>query len=349
MSESSPTDKVEDAPKGEVETKDVKDTPAEPSPADKVEGKPEGKPEAKGEKGDMLAAVKAALAPKTDKTPKSDEPDPKSEAKTEEPAKEGGEPEAESDELTEEELSRLKPKTKKRIDSLLAERAERDREIEHLRPAAEQFDKVVRFVQEAGLVPDEVNQLFEIGKNLKQDPRKAYDQIKPVFEQLQRMFGDILPDDLQDKVNKGLITAPDAKALAEARTNAAIAEQRANRSSERETQFRQQTVNRELVDEVRAKVSGWEASKEKADPDWKLKQPHVMRAIKVALHERGTPPNAAEAVEIAEKALAEINADFKALVPRKREVKAVTDAASNRSTAKPTTMLEAARAALKTG
>jgi hypothetical protein len=351
MPDPSPDDKVEDAPKGEETTTDVKENPAEPSTADKGKEAEPDKGEVdklKGEPGDMLSAVKAALEPKADKTPKSDEPDPKSEAKTDESKKD--EPDEDSDELTEEELARLKPKTKKRIDNLLAERAERDKTIEQIKPKADQFDRVVDFVRDAGLVPNEVNQLFDIGKNLKHNPRAAYDQIKPVYEQLQRMFGDVLPDDLQDQVKKGLITAPNAKALAEARTNAAVAEQQATRMRERQEQDRQAAANTQHVGEVRTKVSEWETSKEKADPDWKLKQPHVMRAIENSLLRRaqtgGSPPTAAEAVEIAEKALTDINAEFKALAPRKREVKSPTDAASSRSTAQPASMLEAARAGL---
>lgn len=333
----------EDKPDVEVDEKaaDVKETTATPSPADQAEG---DEPEAKGE--DMLSAVKAALKSKSDKPPASDTPDSKSEPEADESAKDGDKAADESDELTEEELARLKPKTKKRIDNLLTERAERDKAIEELKPKAEQFERVVRFVQEAGLVPDEVNQLFDIGKNLKSDPRKAYDQIKPVYDKLQRMFGDVLPDDLQDQVNKGLMTAPNAKALAAARTDAAVAGQQAERMRAQQDETRQRESQAAHVTEVRTKVSEWESSQEKSDPDWKLKQPHVMRAIKVALLERGTPPTPAEAVVIANKALSDINAEFKALAPRKREVKPVTDVSSNRSSAKPSSALEAARAGL---
>lgn len=340
MPESSP-DTVEEGhkPDAAAETPDVKSS-AEPST---TEASAEKSVE-KGDKGDMLAAVKAALKPK-ETPPASKDKDSKPEEETPD-AKEGEAEESDSDELTDEELSKLKPKTKRRIDTLLADRAQRDQEIGALKPKAEQFDKLVDWVKEADLSQDDVNSLFDIGKNLKSDPRKAYEQIKPVFENLQRMFGDVLPDDLAEKVRIGQLAEADARALAVARTNAAVAERKASRVSQQDSERRQAEANAQHINAVQSAVSGWESTKAKSDPDWKTKQDLVKREIKLAIHEQGYPKTPADAVRIAEEALAEVNKTFTRLAPRKTEVRPVTDVASTRAQAKPSSLLEAARQAL---
>lgn len=332
------------------ENKDVKETSAEPSTAED---------KAKGEKPDILTAVKAALGKsKTEKAPVSEETDPKSgEAKTPDAKKEGEGEDAESDDLTEEELSRLKPKTKKRIDTLLSERAERDQTIEVLRPKAEQMDKLVDWVREADLNSEEVNQLFEIGKRLKSgtisDLRAAYDAITPIYSSLQQALGEALPADLAQRVAQGEISEADARKLTVAQTSSTLAERNATRASELAEQRKQDEVNQTYVRAVQTAVTEWESSKEKADPDWKLKQPLVTQAIRLAVHEQGYPTTTADAVKIAEAALTDVNKTFGQLAPRKKEVQAVTDVASTPSVAKPKTALEAARlglaAARKTG
>lgn len=318
-----------------TEAPDVK--PAESSAAD-ASAKPE-----KGEKDDILSAVKAALKPSEEKPPVSKEPDSKSEEKPESDKADEGD---ESDELTEEEKTHLHTKTRKRIDRLLTQRAERDQTIAETKPKAEQFDRIVNFVAEANLSPTEVNDLFDTGKALKNDPRKAWERLKPIMHTLNQMFGEVLPDDLQRQVNVGAMTAEAAKELAVARTNAAVAQQQVDRTRAQDETRRQNEQQQTHVAAVQTEVSKWESSKEKSDPDWNLKRPQVMRAVKLALMEKGVPPSPADAVTMAEEALKAVNEEFKGLAPRRKEITPITDVASTRSTAKPTSALEAAKQAL---
>lgn len=308
---------------------------------------------AKADKGDkpkdMLTAVKAALS-KTEKAPASeDTKDSKSEpAKTDDAKKEGEAAEGDEDDLTDEDLNRLKPKTKKRIDTLLADRAERDQQIGALKPKAEQFDKLVTWVRDADLNTDEVNNLFAIGKDLKSgNLRAAYDRIKPVFDNLQQALGHVLPTDLETRVKQGEISEPDARALATARATAVVAETNAKRTRELDEKRQQDAQSQTHITAVQGAVTEWETSKEKADPDWKLKQPQVTREIKLAILEQGYPKTTADAVKIAEAALAEVDKTFSRLTPKRKEVTPVTDvSASSRAAAAPKTMLEAARRGL---
>lgn len=334
-----------DAPKGETPavTTDVNPAAAAPSPAEKTGDKPEGV------KTDMLSAVKSALGKSKEKAPASEETDStKSEiVKPEVAKKEGEQADAKSDDLTPEEVSQLKPKTKKRIDTLLADRAERDQKISVLEPKAQQFEKLVEWVREADLSNDEVNNLFDIGKNLKSgNLRAAYDKIAPVYESLRLALGEVLPDDVKQRVARGEISEADAKALVSARTTATVATQQQTRAAEQAEAQRKSAEGQAHVTAVKTTVTEWETTKAKADPDWKLKQPLVMQAIKLAISEQGYPKTTADAVKISDAALVEVNKTFAQLAPRKREVQPITDVASTRSSAKPKTMLEAARAGL---
>lgn len=332
---------------GDKKTPDVKDSSAGSSPSEAAAEKTEKvEPAAKGEKGNILDAVKAALKPK-EKAPASEDKDPKQPDPTKPDAAKEGEGEEGDGDLTDEELSRLKPKTKKRIDTLLAERAERDKTITELQPKAQQFDKLVEWVREADLSQDEVNQLFDIGKNLKQgNLRAAYEQMTPVYENLRRALGEVLPDDLQQRVARGEIDEATAKRLATAETDKAIAQRQAQRTTETVNRQREQQATETHVNAVKTAVTEWENSKAKADPDWKLKQGLVTQAIELAVHRQGFPKTTADAVKMSEAALAEVNKTFAQMSPRKKEVQAVTDVASSRSTAVPKTMLEAAKAGL---
>lgn len=327
-----------------AKTPDVKDSSAGSSPPEAVAEKPDkGEPAAKGEKGNILDAVKAALKPK-EKAPASEETDSKP-AEKPDAAKEG-----EGDktgELTPEEESQLKPRTKKRIDTLLADRAERDKTITELQPKAQQFDKLVEWVREADLSSEEVNQTFDIARNLKHGNfRAAFDAIAPIYRNLQAALGEVLPDDLQQRVARGEIDEATARRLATAETEKVIAERRLQRTTEVSRQQREQQATESYVNSVKTAVTEWESSKSKADPDWKLKQGLVTQAIELAIHRQGYPKTTADAVKIADAALAEVNKTFAQMAPRKKEVQAVTDVASSRSTAVPKTMLEAAKAGL---
>lgn len=343
---SSPQDTVVEAPaKAEADvadkTTDAKATPAESSPADKGETK-----------GDMLEAVKAAIAKPEEKAPDSDEQGSKDETKTE-AAKEGEAEGDGSDDLTEEELARLRPKTRTRINNLLKERAERDDKIAALEPKAGQFDQIAKYVEDAGLTKDEVNQGFDVMRNLKHDPFKAYEILKPIMDQLEPIVGVRLPGDLQQAVNLGQLTEAHAKELARTRGQSTVSQQQLAWRDTQDQQRKQQEAHKGRVDEAATAVTEWETSKSKSDPDWKLKQPRISELIELEIvrkqqQDRNYFPTKAEALKFASDALDKVERDFKALAPRRREIKpGHVDSAATQSTAKPKSMLEAAKLGLK--
>lgn len=348
MPESATENDITTGDKTQVEAPDDTKTtdaqiPAESSTAD-----------TKDEKGDMLAAVKAALKPKEEKPSDSDEPGSKSEEADADPdaKKEGEEGEAEPDALTEEETAHLRPKTRKRIENLVRDRKERDEKIATLEPKAQQFDQVRGFVDEAGLTTDEVNQGFAVMRDLRRNPIEAYRRLKPIVDQLASMFGEgDLPEDLRQDVALGRITEQRARELVTARSQSSIATTQAAENAKREQERQAAEAHQRTVNDVAGAVTEWEHSKAKTDPDWKVKQPRVTELVELEIVRRQRTdqnyfPTKAEALKISQEALAKVEKEMKAFAPRPRAMSPVTDAGSTRSVAKPTNPVEAARMAL---
>lgn len=303
--------------------------------------------------GGVLDAVKAALAPQKESSPDSETEGSKDEPKPDEskpPEEAGDEDEGSDDDLTEEELSRLNKKARVRIGKLLAHRDELYRENGELKPLAEQHQKLVRYVSEAGLSPEEVNTGFEVMRDLKNDPLKAFERLKPIFSQLQQMVGEVLPEDLQSEVARGAISEAHARDLARNRSVAAVSQQTLVRTRQQAQEREQAAQVQAHVDAVASSVTEWEKSKAKSDPDWKLKQARVTELVQLELYKRqaeGKPfPTKDEAIGMSEAALKRVAEDFKRLAPKPREIKPSVETASTRSTAKPKSALEAARIGL---
>jgi hypothetical protein len=340
MPESSPelvTDEVKQAEPVAAETADVKVSSAESSPA-----------ETQGEKGTLLDAVKAALKPPTEKAPdsKTEGSEPDKAAKPDEGK------EVESDEHTEEELARLRPKTRKRIENLVAARRELEGHLAEIRPKAEQFDKVMRFIEDAKLTTDEVNDAFDVAKSLKnEDFHGAYNRLKPIVDKLESLLGIQLPDDLVRDVNEGRLPEDRARELARTKSQAAIASsQAARRATEAEEQRRLQH-HQGLQTRVQTAIADWETSKGRSDPDWKQKQSRVMEIVELetARRERRDPNFAwspEEALKFAETALQRATDEIRRYAPKPKAITPITDVASTRSSAPPTTALEAAKQGL---
>lgn len=306
--------------------------------------------EPKGEK-DLVASVKEALEAK-EKPPASETEGSQPEKESDKDAKkDGGEAETDSDDLTEEELARLRPKTRKRIENLLGQVHERDGVIADIKPKADQFDHLVRFVENAGLSTQEVNDGFDIMAALKNQPLAAYEKLKPIFQQLQILAGDVLPEELQIAVNQGQITEAHARELARTRSQAAVSTQQLTRRDQQEQVRNQQQETQRQQEGVRSAIAGWEKSKAGSDPDWKPKQQRVMELVELeTLRRSNADPNFRwtpdEAVKFADQTLAKVNDEFKRFAPRPKAVTPVTDVASTQSTTKPKTAVEAAKQGL---
>jgi len=292
-------------------------TAADPSPAD-----------GKGEKttAEVLDEVLAASKPGAEQAPDSETgqegPDGTDKAAIDDKSK-GAEEEL-PDEVTEDELKAQKPKTQKRIRKLLAQRDEyreigTPEEVKQFKHSHEQFTRITAYIEEAGLVSEEVSTGFEIMRLMKQEPLKAREALRPYMARLEQIAGEVLAPELAERVKQGAIAEEDARQLQRSQSREALAQAAAKRAADKAESIQQQTQTRTNTLEVQQSVSLWEQKWRAADPDYKAKQPRVQKEIKLAVLELGHVPSAKEAVAIAQKAIDEVNAEFKALRPSKKD------------------------------
>lgn len=292
----------------------------------------------------LLDSVKAALKPKTEgssPSPESQEASPNPDAPSEDDEKE---PDSDP---TEEEQARYHSKTRKQIRRLLAQRNDALDKVKEMEPEAAGFRKITNFIADSGMTGDEANLLLQVGRDMKRDPLKALETIRPFYEALTKMAGEVLPDDLKKAVEEGGITEPYARQLARARTEAALGNQRVQ-ANEAQTHQRQIAErNQQHADTCASTISTWESNQAKADPDWTLKQGRIGELIELDIRRNGYPQTAQKAVDLAEKARTQVNAEMARFQPRRPAVNPVNPASAARpAPVKPTTALEAARLAL---
>lgn len=304
----------------------------------------------------ILDAVKAALEPKDEeKSPGSEG----QEADTEDAEAKSEEDGAEDDlgDVTEEELSSYRPKTKRRIEGLLNERKALKDELEGLRPQAQQFEQMVNYVRDAGLDTHEVNQTFEAARLIKAasrgqvDPQVALDAIMPFVQEVQALAGQILPPELQSQVEQGALSEAHARDLARLRASTqardAAARQAADVAARQQAEQQTQAQARQAAQATAQAVSAWENSWKQSDPDYRLKTGRVQEKVELeVMRRRGAPLGPEEALAIAKKARADVEAELRAFQPKRTEVKPVTGQAASESRPKPKTSLEAMKMAI---
>jgi hypothetical protein len=303
----------------------------------------------KGESS-MLDAVKAAIKPK-DAAPASQTPE--KQADPADPAKPQETTSEEEKELSEDELKSLSARTQRRFRHLNSQVKTATALVEQLTPKAQEFDRLDNFVRSSGLSPTDVQGTLRIAADLRSDPHSAYQALLPIMQELQRIVGDVLPPELQQRVDAGLLHPEDALAFSRAAADAQVTRRRldAQTLAQQETNRRQQ--RQDQLNTAVSSVESWEKQQASRDPDWHLKQPEVREQLEleVARKRLADPtwiPTTAESMKMTQDAYAKVQERMKRFVPRPTEVRPGPGGggASPHSAPEPKTMLDAMRAAL---
>lgn len=311
------------------------------------------------ERAELLKVVNKALK-KEDPESEAGEGTSKQSDKSSKSENDNQKPEGDSEPLgdvTEEELKSYKPQTRKRIEGLLDERKRLTEERDALRPAADQMETLQTFMQERQLTPQNVSELLVVGGlAMSADPkdlRAALTRVDQFRDQIRSQLGEILPEDLQKKVDEGLMDAESAKEVALSRVETQRASSKVAKADE---QVQTATKQVQTVDETRAAeavhatISDWQRSKYSSDPDYPQKAALLQKEIKLRVMEAGGKVlDKAKALEIAEAAYKEVNTVFKSLTPPNKQPKRVlqSKAYSGNMASKPNSELEAAMAGLE--
>lgn len=278
--------------------------------------------DAQAEAPTLESVVAAALA--------QDAPKPEAEAKAEGDAPAGTDvpkadadkstPEAnaegEGDELpddpTDEELADLRAKPRKRIAKLLSQRNAARRELDVLKPDAENYRAIRTYMTETGLVNDDVANLFKFGAHLKTGNfEEAFKIAEPFFRVILEGTGRAIPQDLRGRVESGEMSEDAARTVARERMARAAAEQRVQ-TTESKVQEERATAHSQAI---HAATAEWEASVRATDLDFDLKAEPMKRFAMALVAERGLPKNPQEAVAYAKKAYDDATAFLRAAQP----------------------------------
>lgn len=286
----------------------------------------------------LLDVVNSTLDGAAEKAPDSEEqgqkqaePEPKAEAP------------AGKDDLggfTDDEFKALGRRAQDRIRQLVGETKGFREELEPLREKAQIADQILDVVRDKGLSTDDLNNTVEIAALIKSDPFAAFKRLEPIYQTLSAIVGKTLPDDLQEQVRLGYLTAEHAHELASSRNRAHLAESQRKKDVEERAAREEQDRWNKHVEGVSGAVSKWENSRSANDPDWNLKKDRVHELVELEIRRSGYPDNQDKAVAMAEKALERVESELKKLRPAPQAKTPVTGGSSPRATPAPKSILD---------
>ena len=223
------------------------------------------------------------------------------------------------------------------------------REKAQLAEKAKHYEEISDYMRANGLTNVELAQGFEVMALMKNDPFKAKEVLNSHMSKLAEYTGDILPVDIQEKLDNGFIDSDAAKELASYRARGQLSakaaeEYNAKAAAEAESQSRQH-MYQAVVD--------WESRVTLKDSEYRNKQALVTDRVKAIMQTAGNPKSPEEAVKYVEQAYGEINQRLGSLAGRNTPSRMPTSynsSSSGNSAPQPRTLKEAVSwAALRGG
>ena len=224
-------------------------------------------------------------------------------------------------------------------------------ERDALKPRAEQYDKVVQFMQSNHLSAEEMRDGMMVMALMKTNPAEAYKALKGYTERLAQFAGEVLPEDIQTKVKDGYTDEETAKELARLRAQQQFQVQRQQQMEavrQQEEALRAQQAEVELGNQRALAVDTWAETQRARDPQWAEKFPMVETRVRALLLENPvrTPD---EAVKLAQRALADVEGWTAKIgnrgVPIRQPASALSSANARPA---PRSLLEVVQASLNT-
>ena len=217
-----------------------------------------------------------------------------------------------------------------RFQELVKEKNTYRQELDAVKPLAERAKVLDNYLTANSIQPQEFQSALEYLRLLKTDPAKAYEMLKPTYEQLSEYTGEKLPQDLEARVAAGTIEPELARELA------------TMRSKEKFNTVRQQQQGASLAQQeqhaIQGSIDSWAQAKMAADPDLRPKAANAVDGkwelvdMKLRSMRQATPPrNAQEAVAMVEKAYAEVNQFFGSVKPQRSVKKPIQSQQSSQN------------------
>ena len=323
-----------------VEDKDVASPDTSEQTIDVAEQAAESSPAPSETETDFLSVARSVV--ESDEAAPDEGEEPESKAPEEEPEPAASQADEEKDqqeqaEPDDENFSDAPFHNHPRFKKLIAQRNE-------YRAGHEQFQKIQGYLVENGLTGQEAAEGFEVMALLKRDPAAAWAKLKPIVQNLLVVTGNVLPDDLKSRVQRGELSREAAMEMSRLRAGQQTTEQQ--RQFERQRQEQMQA--HQAQQQIKAEVGGWEMAMRTRDPDFDAKYDVIEGQVLRMQRTEGMPRTPAEAKAQLDRAYEAANRLFASQQPRRPERKPVTGgrvAGTPRS--EPTSMEEVVRRALE--
>lgn len=282
---------------------------------------------------DLLSVVQSAM-----EVEEPEEAESQSEEEVEGEDDGDAEPLAASDDV-DEDVSDKSPVPYKRFQEVIAEK----NEFKH---GADQFNKITDYLSHNNINADEASTGLQIMALMKNDPAKALEALTPFVNTLRELTGEVLPDDIRNKVDDGFMDEDAGRELSRARAEADNQKRINDRVAAQQTNVQSQ----QHKDHLARTVTAWEDNARQNDPDYDLKQDEIDDRVRVLVSERGSPSTEEDAISMANEAYESVNQRFKARMGTKRAIRTASGGKlGGTPVAEPKSLLEAVQNAVAAG
>jgi hypothetical protein len=334
-----------DAPITEPNTPDVNIDPAASSSVDGAE--PEGSEEGAKAPETMLDAVKAAIEPKSDEGEQGSPPAESDEDAADPDPSAGAEDTDDTEGKDDAKKDKLPPfHDHPRWKQVTGENKDLKAKLEATTEATEAIGRIETYLTDQNLSSDEFNTILAIGGLIKNDPATALQHVTQIRDQILAATGNVLTPEIQSQVDAGYMTEENGLQLARAQAEARAANFRQQTQQTRHDEQTDANARTTVVNNISAEAQAWEKEWAASDPDYSAKFPRVRDRIELAVHKREFPTDPAQSRATLEKIKTEVEAEMRALLPRKRTVTPSPESGGsgeNSSASAPKTMFDVVR------
>ncbi|MBI2240299.1 MAG: hypothetical protein HYU59_05785 [Magnetospirillum gryphiswaldense] len=209
---------------------------------------------------------------------------------------------------------------------------------------AVRYRNVQGFLDQNGLAAEEAADALVIAGLLKTNPAEAWSRLKPVVQSLLQAAGEVLPQDLAQRVQNGEMSQE--AALEVSRSRAQVQSVQARQTFEQQRAERTQSQQRAQA--LYETAATWEADRRAKDPNFDAKMPLLEDAL-AGMQRREGVPNTPEGVrDQLKRAYDAVNARYAPPQPQRQPRPAVRPvsggAVAGNAQPKPKNMLDIVRA-----
>lgn len=176
---------------------------------------------------------------------------------------------------------------------------------------AERYQNVQTFLEQNNLSGDEAADMLTIAGLMKTNPREAWERARPTIEKLMIAAGEILPQDLEARVQQGDIPADQAYELSALRAQT----ESQRRAAEWAAQQQQRYLQAQTASALQQTASMWEGERTATDPDFARKLPWIEREVSFLQAREGRPTTPEGVRDQLNRAHAAVTTQLRSLTP----------------------------------